>query len=75
MLGYASQGLTDLEQKKVIMKTTRSQVMAIGHMLESVENLGTLQSPRARCPCRSIYSKKSMVLLQCHNCSNYLPHQ
>jgi hypothetical protein len=39
-----------------------------GHVARSVENLATSQPPRARCPCRSIYSGRSMALLQCHKC-------
>jgi hypothetical protein len=49
MLGYASRRPTDPEQKKVTTKVVNPKVKATGHGLESMENLGTLQSPRARC--------------------------
>jgi hypothetical protein len=68
MLGFGSQRLANPKQGNEKMKVVNWEIEATGHVANSTENLGALQPPRVRCSCEFIYSERSSLLLQCHNC-------
>jgi hypothetical protein len=68
LLEHVSRWLIDPEQEKVRTEAPNLKIKTTRHVLESTENMGTLQSPLAGCLCESIYSERLRVLLQYRKC-------